>query len=158
MLIPVHFLALCSKVHIDRLLFHYYPFQTSNQLHCRKPMSFKSKLRCPHQDWRPFASVISRGVLQGGLQETFAIFPQLSSQEPGEEMTKWLEREFTDRKVRGSNLPSASRLPLSGLEQPGSIPALVLPSDGLTARHRKGVTVERFFVLIRDCLQSGTLE
>ncbi|KAG5452702.1 hypothetical protein CSKR_102129 [Clonorchis sinensis] len=40
---------------------------------------------------------------------------------------KWLEREFTDRKVRGSNPTSASRLPLSRLGRPGSIPALVLP-------------------------------
>ncbi|KER33680.1 hypothetical protein T265_00561 [Opisthorchis viverrini] len=37
---------------------------------------------------------------------------------------KWLEREFTDRKVRGSNPTPASRLPLSRLGQPGSIPAL----------------------------------
>ncbi|KAG5453182.1 hypothetical protein CSKR_112744, partial [Clonorchis sinensis] len=60
---------------------------------------------------------------------------------------KWLEREFTDRKVRGSNPTSASRLPLSRLGQPGSIPALVLPSGGMAARHRKGATVERFFLL-----------
>ncbi|KAG5454320.1 hypothetical protein CSKR_109228 [Clonorchis sinensis] len=41
------------------------------------------------------------------------------------EMPKWLEREFTDLKVCGSNpTRSASRLPLSRLGQPGSIPAL----------------------------------
>ncbi|KER27485.1 LOW QUALITY PROTEIN: hypothetical protein T265_13775 [Opisthorchis viverrini] len=40
---------------------------------------------------------------------------------------KWLERELTDRKVRGSNLTSATRLPLSRLGQLGSIPALMLP-------------------------------
>ncbi|KER28928.1 LOW QUALITY PROTEIN: hypothetical protein T265_13474, partial [Opisthorchis viverrini] len=57
---------------------------------------------------------------------------------------KWLEREFTDRKVRGSNPTSATRLPLSRLGQPGSIPALVLPSGGMAARHRKGATAERF--------------
>ncbi|TGZ68740.1 hypothetical protein CRM22_004085 [Opisthorchis felineus] len=56
---------------------------------------------------------------------------------------KWLEREFTDRKVRGSNATSASRLPLSRLGQPGSIPALVLPSGGRAAMRRKGVTAER---------------
>ncbi|KAG5449731.1 hypothetical protein CSKR_103109 [Clonorchis sinensis] len=33
---------------------------------------------------------------------------------------KWLERECTDRKVRGLNPTSASRLPLSRLGQPGS--------------------------------------
>ncbi|KAG5453011.1 hypothetical protein CSKR_109430 [Clonorchis sinensis] len=48
----------------------------------------------------------------------------------------WLEREFTDRNVRGSNPTSASRLPLSRLGQPGSIPALVLPSGGMAVRHR----------------------
>ncbi|KER23674.1 LOW QUALITY PROTEIN: hypothetical protein T265_14584 [Opisthorchis viverrini] len=37
---------------------------------------------------------------------------------------KWLQRELTNRKVRGSNPPAASRLPLSRLGQPGSIPAL----------------------------------
>ncbi|KER19934.1 hypothetical protein T265_11402 [Opisthorchis viverrini] len=57
---------------------------------------------------------------------------------------KWLEREFTDRKVRGSNPTSVTRLPLSRLGQPGSIPALVLPSCGMAARHRKGATAERF--------------
>ncbi|KER30005.1 hypothetical protein T265_03485 [Opisthorchis viverrini] len=41
---------------------------------------------------------------------------------------KCLEREFTDRKVRGSNPTSVSRLPLSRLRQPGSIPAPVPPS------------------------------
>ncbi|KAG5448904.1 hypothetical protein CSKR_103473, partial [Clonorchis sinensis] len=56
---------------------------------------------------------------------------------------KWLEREFADRKVRGSNPTSASRLPLSRLGQPDSIPALVPPSVDMAARHRKGVTAER---------------
>ncbi|KAG5447959.1 hypothetical protein CSKR_100925 [Clonorchis sinensis] len=50
---------------------------------------------------------------------------------------KWLEREFTDRKVRGSNPISVSRLPLSRLGQSGSIPALVLFSGSMAARHRK---------------------
>ncbi|KAG5445419.1 hypothetical protein CSKR_104685 [Clonorchis sinensis] len=59
------------------------------------------------------------------------------------EIAQWLEREFTDRKVRGSNPTTASRLPLSRLGQPGSIPALVLPTGGTTVRHRKGDTAER---------------
>ncbi|KAG5445535.1 hypothetical protein CSKR_101020 [Clonorchis sinensis] len=42
----------------------------------------------------------------------------------GDEMTQWLEREFTDRKVFGSNPTFASRLLLPRLGQPGSI---VLP-------------------------------
>ncbi|KER31036.1 hypothetical protein T265_02601 [Opisthorchis viverrini] len=62
----------------------------------------------------------------------------------GARWTKWLEREFTDRKARGSNPISASRLPLSRLGQPGSIPALVPLSCGMAARHRKGATAERF--------------
>ncbi|KAG5452465.1 hypothetical protein CSKR_110233 [Clonorchis sinensis] len=61
----------------------------------------------------------------------------------GARWLKWLERELTDRKVRGSNPTSASRLPLSRLGQPGSIPALVLPSGGMAARHRKGATAEQ---------------
>ncbi|KER23929.1 hypothetical protein T265_14528, partial [Opisthorchis viverrini] len=44
---------------------------------------------------------------------------------------KWLERGFTDRKVRGSNPTFASRLPLSRLGQPDSIPTLVQPSGGM---------------------------
>ncbi|KAG5452815.1 hypothetical protein CSKR_109016 [Clonorchis sinensis] len=34
---------------------------------------------------------------------------------------------------------SASRLPISRLGQPGSIPVLVFPSGGMAARHRNGV-------------------
>ncbi|KAG5450113.1 putative leucine--tRNA ligase, mitochondrial, partial [Clonorchis sinensis] len=76
---------------------------------------------------------------------------------------KWLEREFTDRRVRGSNPTSASRLPLSRFGQPGSIPALVLPSGDMAARHRKGVTAEhavkkhRSYVLSMFPYPSGTL-
>ncbi|KER22014.1 hypothetical protein T265_09807 [Opisthorchis viverrini] len=43
-------------------------------------------------------------------------------------------------KVRGSNPTSGSRLLLSRLEQPGSILTLVLPSGGMAAMYRKGVT------------------
>ncbi|KER30905.1 hypothetical protein T265_02720 [Opisthorchis viverrini] len=57
--------------------------------------------------------------------------------------TKWLERQFTDRKVRGSNLTSAPRLLPSRLGRPGSSPALVPPSCGMAARHRKSATAER---------------
>ncbi|KAG5453775.1 hypothetical protein CSKR_113832 [Clonorchis sinensis] len=60
------------------------------------------------------------------------------------ETPQWLECEFTDHKVRGSNPTSASRLALSGLGQPGIILALVLPSGGMAVRHRKGATAERF--------------
>ncbi|KER21560.1 hypothetical protein T265_10132 [Opisthorchis viverrini] len=43
----------------------------------------------------------------------------------GNEITRRLEREVVGRKVRGLSLTSASRLPLSRLGQPGSIPALM---------------------------------
>ncbi|KAG5441208.1 hypothetical protein CSKR_102420 [Clonorchis sinensis] len=66
----------------------------------------------------------------------------------GTRWRKWLELEFTDRKVRGSNPTSACRLLLSRLGQTGSIPALVLPSGGMAARHRKGVTAERLFTIL----------
>ncbi|KER26379.1 hypothetical protein T265_06362 [Opisthorchis viverrini] len=55
----------------------------------------------------------------------------------GARWTKWLGREFTDRKVRGSNPTSASRLPLSRLGQPDSTPALVPPSCSMADRHQK---------------------
>ncbi|KAG5441296.1 hypothetical protein CSKR_111696 [Clonorchis sinensis] len=61
---------------------------------------------------------------------------------------KWLEGEFTDRKVRGSNPTSASRFPLSRLGLPGSIPALVVPSGGMAVGHQKGITTERFLFYI----------
>ncbi|KER23417.1 hypothetical protein T265_08690 [Opisthorchis viverrini] len=57
----------------------------------------------------------------------------------GARWTKWLEREFTDRKIRGSNPTSATRLLLSRLGRPGSIPDVVTPC-GMAARHRKAVT------------------
>ncbi|KER25170.1 hypothetical protein T265_07331 [Opisthorchis viverrini] len=42
-----------------------------------------------------------------------------------------------------ATLPSTQTIMLR-LGQPGSIPALVLPPGGMAARHRKGVTAERF--------------
>ncbi|KAG5451707.1 hypothetical protein CSKR_102878 [Clonorchis sinensis] len=45
--------------------------------------------------------------------------------------------EFTDRKVRDLNPTSASRLPLSRREHPGSIPPLVLPSGGMALHSSK---------------------
>ncbi|KAG5445470.1 hypothetical protein CSKR_103718 [Clonorchis sinensis] len=74
----------------------------------------------------------------------------------GARWPKRLEREFTDRKVRGSNPTSVSRLPLSRLGQPGNIPSLVLPLGGMAVRHRKGATDEqcffKFLILFTDSL------
>ncbi|KER20676.1 LOW QUALITY PROTEIN: hypothetical protein T265_15261 [Opisthorchis viverrini] len=76
----------------------------------------------------------------------------------GARRLKWLESELTDRKVSGSKPTSASRLPLSRIEQPGSIPALVHPSGGMAARHRKGATAGRFFsILLSDSTLSRWL-
>ncbi|KER28351.1 hypothetical protein T265_04808 [Opisthorchis viverrini] len=61
----------------------------------------------------------------------------------------WIERELSDSGNRSSNPIAAFWLTLSKLEQPGSIQAIVLPSGGLTARHRKGVTIERFLATQR---------
>ncbi|KAG5454717.1 hypothetical protein CSKR_104910 [Clonorchis sinensis] len=58
------------------------------------------------------------------------------------------KRKFTDRKVRGSNPNSASRLPLPSLGQTANIPAVVSSSGDMATRHRKGVTVERLFIII----------
>ncbi|KAG5441345.1 hypothetical protein CSKR_103221 [Clonorchis sinensis] len=69
-------------------------------------------------------------------------------------MAQWLEREFTNRKVRGSNPTSASRL-LSRLRQPGNIPALVLPSGGMAVRHREKPAAKRFLFLTHSILDSG---
>ncbi|KAG5445636.1 hypothetical protein CSKR_104833 [Clonorchis sinensis] len=53
------------------------------------------------------------------------------------ERAQWLERELTKRKFRDLNLTPASRLPLSRLGQPGSIPALMLPSIAQWLRHKR---------------------
>ncbi|KAG5446326.1 hypothetical protein CSKR_113481 [Clonorchis sinensis] len=50
------------------------------------------------------------------------------------EMAQWLEGKFTDRKVRGSNPTSASRLPLSRVGQLDSIPLLHLPLGSIAPK------------------------
>ncbi|KAG5453155.1 hypothetical protein CSKR_106982 [Clonorchis sinensis] len=77
------------------------------------------------------------------------LYPTKNNRKHLQDAQKWgrdgSEREFTDRKVHGSNPTSASRFPLSRLGKPGSSPALVLPSGGITVRHRKDARVERLF-------------
>ncbi|KER26763.1 hypothetical protein T265_06047 [Opisthorchis viverrini] len=73
------------------------------------------------------------------------VFPSGGWQLDIERVLQCLEREFADRKVRGSNPTSVSQLPLSRLGQLGSIPALVLPSGGIAVWHRKRATAEQFF-------------
>ncbi|KAG5448873.1 hypothetical protein CSKR_109577, partial [Clonorchis sinensis] len=68
----------------------------------------------------------------------------------GTKWIKWLESEFTDWKVRGLSPTFASRLALSRLGQPGSIPALILPLGGVAARHRKSFTAEQFFLVFSN--------
>ncbi|KER30145.1 hypothetical protein T265_03402 [Opisthorchis viverrini] len=57
-------------------------------------------------------------------------------------MAEWLGREFTDRKICGSNPTCASRLPLSRLGQPGSIHVSFGSSDGVppTRNHTMNFT------------------
>ncbi|KER28556.1 hypothetical protein T265_04605 [Opisthorchis viverrini] len=71
----------------------------------------------------------------------------------GARWPKLLESEFTDWKVRGSNPTSASRFPLSRLGQSGSIPALLQPSGGVAARHRKA-ELRRLQVFDNRCLRT----
>ncbi|KAG5444743.1 hypothetical protein CSKR_113851 [Clonorchis sinensis] len=58
-----------------------------------------------------------------------------------------LECKFTDQMVRGLNPTSASRLPLSSLGQPGSIPGLVLPSGGTAAGAEKVLQLNDYYVI-----------
>ncbi|KER20885.1 LOW QUALITY PROTEIN: hypothetical protein T265_15226 [Opisthorchis viverrini] len=76
--------------------------------------------------------------------ESLAGHTRLKQHQGGERWLKWLEREFIDRKVRGLNPTSASRLPLSRLGRPGSISTLLQSSSGMAVKHRKGATVEQF--------------
>ncbi|KAG5452374.1 hypothetical protein CSKR_102277 [Clonorchis sinensis] len=93
----------------------------------------------------PREGITKAGILPGCLSLDREVERQRSgsnhrpcSHEFGEqvelEMAQWLKREFTDRKVLGSNPTQASRLILSTLGQPGSISALVLPSGGMAAQ------------------------
>ncbi|KAG5445126.1 hypothetical protein CSKR_103983 [Clonorchis sinensis] len=61
------------------------------------------------------------------------------------ERVQWSEREFTDRKVRGSNPTFASRCPLSRLGQPGSIPALVPLSGAWQLGTARALQLNDFF-------------
>ncbi|KAG5451502.1 hypothetical protein CSKR_112089 [Clonorchis sinensis] len=71
-------------------------------------------------------------------------FIHLKYTNPGGDIAQWLERELTNRKLRSSNPTSASRFLLSRIGQLGSIPALMLPSGGMIARHREDVIAERY--------------
>ncbi|KER23559.1 hypothetical protein T265_14614, partial [Opisthorchis viverrini] len=85
---------------------------------------------------------------RGVTAETFSLyflFYLLSLTASCGETAQWLEREFADRKVRGSNPTPASRIPPSVFGQPGSIKVSCLITGGIAARHRKCVTAERFF-------------
>ncbi|KAG5454481.1 hypothetical protein CSKR_113896 [Clonorchis sinensis] len=72
---------------------------------------------------------------------------------PRGQLMQRLERELIGQKVRGLNPTFASRLPLSRREQPGNIPALVVPSDSMAVRHRMRVTYEQFHYISPQLLQ-----
>ncbi|KER27374.1 hypothetical protein T265_13809, partial [Opisthorchis viverrini] len=61
-------------------------------------------------------------VTDVGMQNpsTFCSTFSLMKRYNGDRWSKWLEREIADRKVRGSNPTSSSRLPLSRFGQPGT--------------------------------------
>ncbi|KER33436.1 hypothetical protein T265_00743 [Opisthorchis viverrini] len=101
----------------------------------RKEVLYGSKDKCDKRNRRIFARRTT------GRSNTGAVDDMRHSL-----LARWREHEFTDRKVRGSNPASASRLRLSKLEQPDSIPALVQPLGGMAVRHRKGATAERFLL------------
>ncbi|KAG5441859.1 hypothetical protein CSKR_106306 [Clonorchis sinensis] len=62
--------------------------------------------------------------------------------EYGDELAQWLDREFIDRNVRGSNRISASHPVMFRLGQRCSIPVLVFLSGGMAASNLKGVKGE----------------
>ncbi|KER24479.1 hypothetical protein T265_07846 [Opisthorchis viverrini] len=104
---------------------------------------------------RKFFRILQRNMLHGG-RLMFQLFSPHSCAFIWARWLKWLEPESADRKVRGSNPTSATRLPLFRLGQPGSISALVLPSGSMAARHRKGVTAERFHAFILSHIEKIT--
>ncbi|KAG5449106.1 hypothetical protein CSKR_100240 [Clonorchis sinensis] len=61
------------------------------------------------------------------------------------ELTQWLRRSLTERKVCGSNPIPASRVLLSRLGQLDSMSVLLLSADGMTAMPKKDITIERFW-------------
>ncbi|KAG5455104.1 hypothetical protein CSKR_107362 [Clonorchis sinensis] len=95
--------------------------------------------------------LLSRGCNCSGPTGLRILSVQRRRRKPCSGWARWLqylEREFTDRRVRGWNPTSASRFPLSKLGQLVSMSALVLPSGGVAAiayRHRKCAAAERFF-------------
>ncbi|KER28124.1 hypothetical protein T265_04962 [Opisthorchis viverrini] len=102
---------------------------------CEDPAERRRILGCQEFNNNPKQS---KGVQHGGVGCLYQVARFSKSGIPS-----LSQREFTDR---GPNLTSASQLPLSRLGRPGSIPALVLPSSSMAARHRKGVTAERFLL------------
>ncbi|KAG5442226.1 hypothetical protein CSKR_100189 [Clonorchis sinensis] len=72
------------------------------------------------------------------------------------ETAQWLRSQLGDQKARGSNPTSGSRLLLTRLGQPSSIPVLVPPSDGMAAMLRKGATAERALGVATSCRWSST--
>ncbi|KAG5442301.1 hypothetical protein CSKR_109882 [Clonorchis sinensis] len=132
------------------------PGKTAKITSEKKPRSAVTPSRC-------LAAMPSEGSMRAG------ILPGCPSLDRGSREAEvgfqprtfrsWLEREFTDRKVRGSNPTSDSRLPLSWLGQPGSIPALVAEnsstahdrfrpsSSGSSGRRSPRVSVNLMFYL-----------
>ncbi|KAG5441437.1 hypothetical protein CSKR_107656 [Clonorchis sinensis] len=123
------------------------PFSVDNNYVFREIHPFANQFGfCERLTWNPAESPVCDVFRQLNVQHQAASCSSCYDiRDIAIHRCSWLEREFTDRKVRGSDPTSTSRIPLSRLEQPGSIPDRVLPSGSMAARHRKGVTAERFF-------------
>ncbi|KER29163.1 hypothetical protein T265_13438, partial [Opisthorchis viverrini] len=103
--------------------------------------SFQRRQRSPVEflSLAPFEKNHCFSDIPGVPLETFFHSWQRNPKATGARSTKWLEREFTDPKLRGSNPTSTSRIPSYRLWQPGSIPALVPPFCGMVARNQNGL-------------------
>ncbi|KAG5455238.1 hypothetical protein CSKR_106460 [Clonorchis sinensis] len=119
--------------------------RSSAESSCLKVIGFLTRLKWPFELFR----IYRLGSIS--VNTDVAVFDDVWEKR----WLRWLEREFTDRKVRGSNPTSACRLPLSRLGHAGSIPALVLLSDGMAAGHRKGVTTEQLGIEVDITSRSG---
>ncbi|GAA50120.1 hypothetical protein CLF_104092, partial [Clonorchis sinensis] len=75
-------------------------------------------------------------------EETKQVCPCMEGElnELKQQMSVASEVDAQKKRKDRQNVNSSDRL-----GQPGSIPALMLPSGGMATRHRKGVTAERFF-------------
>ncbi|KAG5450198.1 hypothetical protein CSKR_114010 [Clonorchis sinensis] len=109
---------------------------------CKIPSTLQTVSQLPSDLLAPYPAlenegrsdcVRARGRNPQMCTKTIGTCGQHTAKAVGAEMTQRLERDFTDRKDRGSNPDSAPQL-LSRLGPSDSISALMLPSGGMAAR------------------------